>query len=245
MINILSKLEEILDVQPQEIHFDKKNKKNEILSTLSDALDAKKTGEEQLIDSLKKNEQTLLNAKKSKKINSKMSEQIYINDMKKKYGLESKIKRYDNLTKGDLLILSVDDNTQPDIFVIFEKLLDDDYFVATPLDDSGQLGSEVSSMYDQKNLQGLFEDSADFIVGLDEMINVFHSSLIKGYAGKIKDVSNNRLFNYYEQKPMTEINKINDKRVNARVEFFKIVNFYSEYKNKNKKIDPIEYIKYE
>ena len=41
----------------------------------------------------------------------------------------------------------------PDIFVSFEEALEDGYFVGIPIDDSGQLGSEVSSMYDHTNLE--------------------------------------------------------------------------------------------
>ena len=64
------------------------------------------------------------------------------------------------------------------------------------------------------------------------MINVFHSSLIKGIAGKIKDISESKLFDYYEQKPMSVIEKVSDKRVNLRAKFFELVNYYSDSKTK-------------
>ena len=113
------------------------------------------------------------------------------------------------------------------------------------IDDSGQLGSEVSSMYDHTNLEGIFEDSEKFIVALNEMINVFHSSLIKGIAGKIKDISESKLFDYYEQKPMSVIEKVSDKRVNLRAKFFELVNYYSDSKNKDTNVGQIKYISYE
>ena len=235
-----------MDEQPQEIHISEKKEKNEIFGVLSNALNTKDSLniEQDLTESLERNEENLLAAKKSKKMNSRLSEQIYINDMKKKYGLESKAKKYENLSRGDLLVLSVGTKKYPDIFVSFEEALEDG-FVGIPIDDSGQLGSEVSSMYDHTNLEGIFEDSEKFIVALNEMINVFHSSLIKGIAGKIKDISESKLFDYYEQKPMSVIEKVSDKRVNLRAKFFELVNYYSDSKNKDTIIREIEYINYE
>lgn len=247
MIDILKKLEEVLDEQPQEIHISEKKEKNEIFGVLSNALNTKDplNIEQNLTESLERIEENLLAVKKSKKMNSRLSEQIYINDMKKKYGLESKAKKYENLSRGDILVLSAGTKKHPDIFVSFEEALGDGYFVGVPIDDSGQLGSEVSSMYDHTNLEGIFEDSEKFIVALNEMINVFHSSLIKGIAGKIKDISENKLFDYYKQKPMSVIEKVSDKRVNLRAKFFELVNYYSDSKNKDTNVGQIKYISYE
>ena len=155
MIDILKKLEEVLDEQPQEIHISEKKEKNEIFGVLSNALNTKDSLniEQDLTESLERNEENLLAAKKSKKMNSRLSEQIYINDMKKKYGLESKAKKYENLSRGDLLVLSAGTKNHPDIFVSFEGLLKM-AILSIPIDDSGQLGSEVSSMYDHTNLRG-------------------------------------------------------------------------------------------
>ena len=90
MIDILKKLEEALDEQPQEIHLSEKKEKNEIFDVLSNALNTKDSLniEQSITESLERNEENLLDVKKSKKMNSRLSEQIYINDMKKKYGLE-------------------------------------------------------------------------------------------------------------------------------------------------------------
>jgi len=74
MIDILKKLEEVLDEQPQEIHISEKKEKNEIFGVLSNALttkDSLKT-EQNLTESLERNEENLLAVKKSKKMNSRL-----------------------------------------------------------------------------------------------------------------------------------------------------------------------------
>ena len=62
MIDILKKLEEVLDEQPQEIHISEKKEKNEIFGVLSNALNTKDSLniEQNLTESFERNEENLL-----------------------------------------------------------------------------------------------------------------------------------------------------------------------------------------
>jgi len=231
MLEILNKLNNLIKELPSELVDD------------TDQIDINKLKEFSNKKSKEAiNSQVLKNSKNNKKINidSKISNRIYLNDLGNNFGLNQKIKNFLNLKKGDILLLSSTKKKEISFYVIFNQHIDDDYFSGVPVDESGKLGSEVSSFYDQTNIEGLLSNNLNGIIGLNEMEISFHKSSIVGYAGKIKDISKSELFNYYEEKSMSSIEKLNDKRITPRAKFYECVLALSEFENKKYKEDEIK-----
>ena len=85
MIDILKKLEEVLDEQPQEIHISEKKEKNEIFGVLSNALNTKDSLniEQDLTESLERNEENLL-------VDGNFDRKVILNQLIKDYRFDKR-----------------------------------------------------------------------------------------------------------------------------------------------------------
>lgn len=231
MLEILNKLNTALKDVPPELKVETENIDVDKVKKISDKKNIEILNT-QLINNIKKN--------KKIKIDSTISNSVYLNEIRNKAGLTKNLKKYIELKKGDILLLSAKNKKLDNFYIIFEQHIDEEYFIGVPIDETGKLGSEVSSVYDHTNIEGLLRNNIYGIIGLNEMQISFHKSSISGYAGKIKDISKSKMFNYYEKKNMNSINKLNDKRITPRAKFYETIMVVSEFENKNNNVQEIK-----
>ena len=141
----------------------------------------------------------------------------------------SDTKNVSNIKKGDLLILSNEDEpTIENLVIMANSDVVDDYVVGIPVSFDESLASNVSSIVEPEDNKKNSQVKNWTFALIDEIESRFHVGYIKsnGWLDKITNISDIKSHNYYAKKRGRKILNEYDSRAPQRAALFDLVDYY-------------------
>ena len=190
------------------------------------------------LDLKRLNDQMILNDKHSR-------DQIILNEYLARRNVPiSDTKNVSNIKKGDLLILSNEDEpTIENLVIMANSDVVDDYVMGIPVSFDESLASNVSSIVEPEDNKKNSQVKNWTFALIDEIESRFHVGYIKsnGWLDKITNISDIKSHNYYAKKRGRKILNEYDSRAPQRAALFDLVDYYKNLPPKK----PEEIIKFQ